>query len=130
MAAMRTTTDAHRALMAGFTSVRELGGMGAFLSRVIDEGQVVGIFSERDALVRINTEVSQARDRPIQDFMTPNPRVLDNEAKVAFATQRMDLGGYRHVPIVDQEGELQGIISARDILRYLTDKLTAEQQAS
>ena len=42
MAAMRTTTDAYRALMAGFTSVRELGGMGTFLSRVIDEGQVVG----------------------------------------------------------------------------------------
>ena len=42
MAAMRVTADAHRALMAGFTSVREMGGLGALLGRVIDEGQVVG----------------------------------------------------------------------------------------
>ncbi len=42
LAAMRTTADAGRALNAGFTSVREMGGMGTFLGRAIDEGQVVG----------------------------------------------------------------------------------------
>jgi imidazolonepropionase-like amidohydrolase len=42
LAAMRVTADARRALMAGFTSVREMGGMGTFLGRAIDEGQVVG----------------------------------------------------------------------------------------
>ncbi len=42
LAAMRTTADARRALEAGFTSVREMGGMGTFLGRAIDEGQVAG----------------------------------------------------------------------------------------
>ncbi len=42
MTAMRVTADARRVLMAGFTSVREMGGLGTFLSRVIDEGQVLG----------------------------------------------------------------------------------------
>jgi imidazolonepropionase-like amidohydrolase len=42
LGAMRVTADARRALMAGFTSVREMGGMGTFLGRAIDEGQVVG----------------------------------------------------------------------------------------
>jgi imidazolonepropionase-like amidohydrolase len=42
MAAMRVTADANRALMAGFTSVREMGGMGTFLGRVIDEGRLIG----------------------------------------------------------------------------------------
>jgi imidazolonepropionase-like amidohydrolase len=42
LAAMRVTADAGRALMAGFTSVREMGGMGTFLGRAIDEGQVIG----------------------------------------------------------------------------------------
>ncbi len=42
VAAMRVTADAKRALDAGFTSVREMGGMGTFLARAIDEGQVVG----------------------------------------------------------------------------------------
>jgi imidazolonepropionase-like amidohydrolase len=42
LGAMRVTADARRALMAGFTSVREMGGLGTFLGRAIDEGQVVG----------------------------------------------------------------------------------------
>jgi imidazolonepropionase-like amidohydrolase len=42
LGAMRVTADARRALDAGFTSVREMGGMGTFLARAIEEGQVVG----------------------------------------------------------------------------------------
>jgi len=42
LAAMRTTADARRVLDAGFTSVREMGGMGTFLGRAVEEGQVVG----------------------------------------------------------------------------------------
>ncbi|MFB3050509.1 MAG: amidohydrolase family protein [Acidimicrobiia bacterium] len=42
LAAMRVTADAHRALHAGFTSVRELGGLGSFLSFAVEEGQVEG----------------------------------------------------------------------------------------
>ncbi|MBI82221.1 MAG: hypothetical protein CMJ81_03405 [Planctomycetaceae bacterium] len=97
---------------------------------VVDQGRPVGIFSEHDALMRLNTDTPASKDRPVVDFMTPNPRMLDNEAKVAFATQRMDLDGYRHIPITDRDGALQGIVSVRDILRYLTDKLASEQQAS
>ena len=46
------------------------------------------------------------------------------DAKIAFAVQRMDLGGYRHLPIVDREGQLSGIISVRDILEYLTERMS------
>ncbi|MCH8972002.1 MAG: hypothetical protein IH918_07985, partial [Acidobacteria bacterium] len=42
LAAMRVTADARRALHAGFTSVRELGGLGSFLSFAVEEGQVEG----------------------------------------------------------------------------------------
>ena len=91
---------------------------------VVDDGKTVGIFSERDALMRLNTEAEQLKELPIGQFMTPSPRTLDIDAKIAFATHHMDLGGYRHLPIVDDAGELCGIVSARDILRYLTDKLS------
>jgi imidazolonepropionase-like amidohydrolase len=42
LAAMRVTADAKRVLEAGFTSVREMGGLGTFLDRSISEGAVVG----------------------------------------------------------------------------------------
>ena len=57
--------------------------------------------------------------------MTSDPQTLEADSKVAFAVQRMDLGSYRHVPIVDDQGRPVGIVSVRDILRYLADKMGA-----
>jgi CBS domain-containing protein len=94
---------------------------------VVDGERPIGIFSERDALTKIGAEAADAAARPVSDFMTPNPQTLVASAKLAFAVQRMDLGGYRHLPIVGPQGELVGIISARDILRHLTDTMAGEE---
>jgi CBS domain-containing protein len=92
---------------------------------VVEEGgKPVGIFSERDALRKLNVDAATLSDHPVSEFMTPQPQTLVANAKIAYAVQRMDLGGYRHLPIVKDDGELVGIISARDIIGYLTDKMT------
>ena len=93
---------------------------------VADGDRPVGIFSEHDALLKIGTAASELAGRPVSEFMTANPETLVETAKIAFAVQRMDLGGYRHLPIVGSGGELAGIISARDILRHLTDTMARE----
>jgi CBS domain-containing protein len=92
---------------------------------VVDKGKLVGIFSERDALYRVGADVETLRQRPVSEFMTPNVQTLDVNAKVAYAVRLMDLGHYRHVPIVSEDGSLAGIISVRDILGYLTDRMSA-----
>ena len=91
---------------------------------VDDDGTLVGIFSERDALMKLNDQAAELFDRPVSNFMTETPQTLASDAKIAFAVQRMDLGGYRHLPIVNETGGLDGLISVRDILRYLTDKMS------
>jgi CBS domain-containing protein len=92
---------------------------------VVTEGtRLLGIFSERDALLKINAEAAALADRPVSQFMTPQPQTVTADAKIAFAVQRMDMGGFRHLPVVDDRGSLVGIISARDILRYLSDVMT------
>ena len=102
----------------------QLVGQGVGCAIVVDdEEKVVGIFSERDALLKLNTEYAQLKDHPISEFMTKDPETLQASAKIAFAVQRMDLGGYRHVPIVDADKRLQAVISVRDILSYLTDRM-------
>ena len=85
-------------------------------------GKVVGIFSERDALLRIGEQIEDVRRRPIRDFMTESPETLAETDKLAFALHKMDVGHFRHVPVV-QGHQLQGVASARDILRYLTDRI-------
>ena len=89
---------------------------------VADGDNLLGIFSERDALVRLNTEAAKLKDRPISEFMTPSPTTLSLEASIAFAVHKMALGGYRHLPILTN-GKPTGMISIRDVLRYMTEKL-------
>jgi CBS domain-containing protein len=91
---------------------------------IVDGGKLVGIFSERDALMKLNTDASKFFSRPISQFMTPDPVTLETSDRIAFALQKMNVGGYRHVPILFN-GKLAGVISIRDILRYLTERIAA-----
>lgn len=90
---------------------------------VVDKEQIVGIFTERDVLKKIGDNLPAEGDRPVADFMTRGVQTLPPTAKVAFAIQRMALGGYRHVPIVDARERPIGIFSFRDLLRYFHRKL-------
>jgi CBS domain-containing protein len=89
---------------------------------VVDRGELVGIFSERDALMKLNVDAVTFFNRPISQFMTPNPVTLETSDKIAFALQKMNVGGYRHLPVLFN-GKLAGVISIRDILRYLTERI-------
>ena len=90
---------------------------------IMEDSTMVGIFTERDALYKLNTDFQKLKDQPVSKFMTEQPQSLDLQAKVVFAVQRMDLGGFRHIPIVNKDGQPTGVVSVRDVLRYLTDKL-------
>ena len=92
---------------------------------VVSEGKLVGVFSERDALLKLNVEAPELAARPVSDFMTPNPETLQANVKIAFAVHTMDLGGYRHIPIVDDDGCATSIISVRDILTYLAREIAS-----
>lgn len=94
---------------------------------VVEEGKLVGIFSERDALLRLNTEAQALGDQPVSNFMTSTVECLGMDDRIAFALHKMDIGGYRHIPIVEN-GQPCGVISVRDILRYMTSTILAGAQ--
>ena len=87
---------------------------------VAENRRVVGIFTERDMMTRA-VEQRPPETTPIEKLMTPNPSVLKDEDSVAEAIRIMNRGGYRHVPIVNSEGELLGVLGVRDLIRYLAD---------
>ncbi len=82
---------------------------------------LAGIFSERDALMRLNVDAPRWLQEPIERFMTPNPATIPTDAKIAFALHRMNHGGYRHLPLMDGNRPVS-VISVRDLLRYLTQR--------
>jgi CBS domain-containing protein len=81
---------------------------------------VVGIFTERDLVNRALPVRGFAR-AAVSRFMTPSPETLRPEDPVAYALNKMSVGGLRHVPLVDAAGRAAGMISAGDLLEYLVE---------
>jgi CBS domain-containing protein len=83
---------------------------------VIDGGVLVGIFTDRDAILKVIGQASAGRT--VREVMTPDPVILRRGDPVAVAINKMAVGGFRHVPIVD-DGKPIGVVSARDVFRHL-----------
>lgn len=87
---------------------------------VTDDGALVGIFTDRDALLKLAGQGLE--HRPIREFMTPDPVVLRRSDTIAVAINKMAVGGFRHVPIV-AGGRPKAVVSARDIFRHISSRL-------
>jgi len=81
---------------------------------VMDHDDLVGIFTDRDAILKLG----EADGRTVAEVMTPDPVVLRRGDPVAVAINKMAVGGFRHVPIVDGSRPI-GVVSARDVFRHL-----------
>jgi CBS domain-containing protein len=90
---------------------------------VVDEGELLGIFTERDVLMNIAGREREFADDAVREWMTPNPETVAEDDSIACAIHKMDIGGYRHLPVMES-GQPVGIISVRDVVRYLTTYLS------
>ena len=84
---------------------------------IAEDGKPIGIFSERDVLLRVSHILDEVADKPISEFMTKRPERLDENTPLAFALNMMSVGDFRHLPVL-RDGELAGVISLRDVLSY------------
>ena len=95
-------------------------GRGAVL--VEDEGALVGIFTERDLLNRVDYSDALWSHVVVRDVMTPHPMVIRPDDSLSEALRRLTQGHRRHLPIVDDRGRVLGLISIRDILTYVAER--------
>ena len=96
------------------TAARTMHQEGIGALGVIDNGRLVGIFTERD-LVRAVAEGADLAGEPVSTFMTPDPDDLAPDVDPLEAARWMLATGYRHLPVVD-EGVLLGMVSIKDLL--------------
>jgi len=88
---------------------------------ITSDEKLVGVLSERDFLLKVIGKGVDIETAVVDDFMSKEPEVLGNHDAVAFAMNRMNLGGYRHVPLVDVDGRPVGMVSVKDIVNYVVD---------
>src|SRR5258708_37471523 len=71
---------------------------------VMENDQLVGIFTERDILMKIAGQPLDLIHMPVSTSMTPDPFTLPADANLAFALSKMVLEGFRHLPLGDDDG--------------------------
>jgi len=85
------------------------------------DGTLKGIFTERDLLNRVaGRGLDWARCR-VADFMTRDPETLRRDDRIVWALNLMHMGGYRHVPLVDEANHPVGVISVKDIVEFIIE---------
>ena len=108
--------------------VRQMQRRNIGCTLVVHRGELVGIFTERDLLREVAGSKLDLETTPVDHVMTENPETLQATDSIVFALNKMSLGGFRHVPLVNDAGKPVGIISVRDIVDYIADFFAKEVQ--
>jgi CBS domain-containing protein len=127
---IRSVMEARKLVVAApEASVREAGQLmkaahvGAVL--VVKDGQLVGIFTERDAVYRVLAMDRDPAATRLEDVMTRGPRTLSPDEPFGHALLLMNENGFRHVPVVEA-GRPIGVVSARNALDPDLEEFAAE----
>ncbi|MEP7158255.1 MAG: CBS domain-containing protein [Chloroflexota bacterium] len=92
---------------------------------ITESGRLTGILTERDVLTRIlGQDIDESR--PVSDFMTREPHTLGAEATLLEALKAMESGHYRNLPLVDDAGQLVGMLRQKDLLEYVAEAFPQE----
>ena len=87
---------------------------------VVDGFDLVGLITERDLRRAISSSVDFDATK-VSEVMSKDPDTFDPDLDVWDAAAWIAESGYRHLPVIDEAGELLGVVSIRDLLRALID---------
>jgi len=98
---------------------------GSSIALAVDgAGRLVGLLTERDAVTRIAFKMDPAT--PLATAMTPNPETAPPDEPLYRVVATLRRRGFRHVPVVDAQGEPLGVIGRADALAAVSARLLAE----
>ena len=98
-----------------FDALRQLADHNVGAMMVMDQGRLVGVFSERDYTRKIALAGKSSKDTQVKDIMTPDVLTVSPQTRTRECMALMSQKKIRHLPVVEAEKVL-GMISIRDIM--------------
>jgi CBS domain-containing protein len=95
---------------------------------IFEAGRLAGIFTERDLLRYFAKHLPLPEDilqKPLSEVMTRNPAAASVNDTLFEATRRMDEGGYRRLPVLDEAGTCVGFVDVKTITHFLVENFPA-----
>lgn len=94
-------------------------GIGALL--IIDDGNFVGIFTERDYARKLILKGKASKETPISEVMTRNPITVTPDTSIEDCMKIMSDKKFRHLPVMDNN-KLAGLISVGDVVKFIIEE--------
>ena len=88
---------------------------------IIDHGELVGIFTERDFLYRVAAVQGNPSLIPIAEVMTREPVSLKPRDSIAYAINCMVTRGFRNIPVIDDAGRVLSVLDVRDVIAHISE---------
>ena len=99
--------------------IREMQAGGTGCAIVTRQGAVAGLLTEHDVVHRV-IRAGASPDSHVSSLMTEDPVVVSERDPIRTACMRMNEGGHRFVPVVEEEtGRVVGCVRHKDVGRYL-----------
>ena len=111
-----------------FDVVRRLGEKRIGALPVVEDGRIVGIVSERDVIYCLREHGRDSLEWPVSRAMSSPAITVDSQTNVLDALALITERRIRHLPVVDR-GEIRGIVSIGDLVKYRMDRIEAEADA-
>ena len=93
------------------------------------DGVVTGIFSERDCLLKVVPTFEEMCQKKISELMTREPVTQTVDCTIGFALTLMSEGGFRHIPVVDEQGHPISLLSVKEVMDYIVGRFVDEALA-
>jgi CBS domain-containing protein len=90
---------------------------------VMDGAELVGIFSERDLMLRVVGAGLDPKEVTVGQVMTKNLETVNSETDSSDALSLLVSRHIRHLPVVSEGGDLAGLLSIRNLLHYHVEEL-------
>jgi len=119
--AVTVTSDV--TVMDAIKSMEE-AGVGAVV--VVEDGDLKGMFTERDVMLRVVIPAKDPAQTLVADVMTSPVLTVSKETTVDDALTTMWERHFRHLPVVDADGRVEGMVSIRHLLHTKVENLTQE----
>jgi CBS domain-containing protein len=93
---------------------------------VVERGRLVGIFTERDLMLRVVKPQREIALTPVRDVMTADVMTVTEASAHEDASRLMLTEHLRHLPVLDREGKVLGLLSMRALLEERLEDLSRE----
>ncbi len=85
---------------------------------IVYHDELVGIFTERDFLMKVADRYEELRQEPVRKFMSPLPEAIESTDSIAQGLNLMAVKHYRHIPVM-QDNKPIAMVRTRDVLGFI-----------